>query len=85
MGTAPLIWVCLVLNIVNIRSSSFLAYPPDGVDDGEHEGGEGEGVEAQVGARAAVAASGLIFAGVGGGGGEEDDAAAARRARRRRR
>ena len=48
---------------------------PDGIHDGEHEGEEGEGVEAKVGARV-VTASGLIVAVVGGG--EEDDAAARR-------
>ena len=50
------------------------AYPPDGVDDGEDEGEEGEGVEAYVRARVFAACSAL-----GVGGGEEDDAAAARR------
>ena len=48
--------------------------PPDGVDDGEDEGEEGEGVEADVRAQIFAACS---AAGVGGG--EEDDAAAPRR------
>ena len=54
--------------------SSVPAYPPDGVDNGEDEGEEGEGVEADVRAQVFTACSAP-----GVGGGEEDDAAAARR------